>query len=283
MVSDVALFFAHSTAKQLEFFFTEVVIMSKTFLKLLRLRIINVIGVFFIMISLFLGSAKAGSNWLKKGTDLLKTAGGSTTPSGITVEEIGAGLKEALQIGSENVVSQLGRTDGFNTDSTVHIPLPKKLGSVKSVLDKVGMSHLLDDLELRLNRAAEVATPKAKKLLTQAIADMSFDDVKTIYKGPEDAATQYFRSKMSPDLAKEMQPVVKDSLAKVKAVQAYDNVMKEYRSVPFVPDVKADLTDHVVEKGMDGIFYYMGKEEAAIRQNPAKRTTDLLKRVFGAK
>jgi hypothetical protein len=257
--------------------------MSKTFLKLLRLRTINVIGVFFIMISLFLGSAKAGSNWLKKGTDLLKTAGGSTTPSGITVEEIGAGLKEALQIGSENVVSQLGRTDGFNTDSTVHIPLPKKLGSVKSVLDKVGMSHLLDDLELRLNRAAEVATPKAKKLFTQAIADMSFDDVKTIYKGPEDAATQYFRSKMSPDLAKEMQPVVKDSLAKVKAVQAYDNVMKEYRSVPFVPDVKADLTDHVVEKGMDGIFYYMGKEEAAIRQNPAKRTTDLLKRVFGAK
>ena len=58
--------------------------------------------------------------------------------------------------------------------------------------------------------------------------------------------------------------------------------MKEYRSVPFVPDVKADLTNHVVEKGMDGIFYYMAKEEAAIRTNPAKRTTDLLKRVFGA-
>jgi len=68
----------------------------------------------------------------------------------------------------------------------------------------------------------------------------------------------------------------------VGAVQAYDNVMKEYRSVPFVPDVKADLTNHVVEKGMDGIFYYMAKEEAAIRTNPAKRTTDLLKRVFGA-
>jgi hypothetical protein len=33
---------------------------------------------------------------------------------------------------------------------------------------------------------------------------------------------------------------------------------------------------------MDGIFYYMAKEEAAIRTNPAKRTTDLLKRVFGA-
>jgi len=79
-----------------------------------------------------------------------------------------------------------------------------------------------------------------------------------------------------------MEPVVNKSLSEVGAVQAYDNVMKEYRSVPFVPDVKADLTNHVVEKGMDGIFYYMGKEEAAIRTNPAKRTTDLLKRVFGA-
>jgi hypothetical protein len=57
-------------------------------------------------------------------------------------------------------------------------------------------------------------------------------------------------------------------------------MMKEYKSLPFVPDVKANLSDHVVEKGMDGIFYYMAKEEAAIRQNPVKRTTELLKKVF---
>jgi len=57
-------------------------------------------------------------------------------------------------------------------------------------------------------------------------------------------------------------------------------LMKQYKNIPFVPDVKADLTDHVVEKGMDGIFYYMAKEEAAIRQDPIARTTDILKKVF---
>ena len=259
------------------------VIMRRTFLKLSKLQFIIITGFLIVMISLFLDSANAGNSWFKKGSDLLKNVGGGSTSSGITVEEIGAGLKEALWIGSENVVSKLGRTDGFNTDSAVHIPLPKQLGTVKSMLDKVGMSSLLEDLELKLNRAAEVATPKAKKLFAQAITEMSFDDAKTIYKGPEDAATQYFRSKMSPSLAEEMQPVVKDSLAKVQAVQAYDNIMKEYRSLPFVPDVKADLTNHVIEKGMDGIFHYMAKEEADIRQNPAKRTTDILKRVFGEK
>lgn len=59
--------------------------------------------------------------------------------------------------------------------------------------------------------------------------------------------------------------------------------MGKYESMPFVPDVKSDLTGHVVDKGMDGIFHYLAKEEAAIRQNPAKQTTDLLKSVFGKK
>jgi hypothetical protein len=261
----------------------EVIIMHPYFLKFIKHRIIMITIMFFILISLIFGAAEAGNNWMEKGADFLKAYGENSGTSGLTVKEIGDGLKDALRVGSENVVARLGRKDGFNTDSAVHIPLPKQLDTVKSVLDKVGMSDLLNDLELKLNRAAEVATPKAKNIFLQAITEMSFEDVKKIYEGPEDAATRYFRSKMSPSLAKEMEPVVNKSLSEVGAVRAYDSAMKEYRSVPFVPDAKADLTDYVVEKGMDGIFHYMAKEEAAIRQNPAKRTTDLLKRVFGTK
>lgn len=236
------------------------------------------IGIFFV-----LSPAIAGTNWLQKGADLYKSMDKSHEQTGIAVEDIKAGLKEALRVGSNNVVSRLGIVDGFNMDKAIHIPLPKKLKTVTSVLKKVGMSGLMDDLELKLNRAAEIATPKAKKLFLQAIDEMNFDDVKKIYKGPKDAATQYFKKKMTPALTREMKPVVDNSLQEAGVVKAYDNVMKKYRSVPFVPDVKADLTDYAIEKGMDGIFYYMAKEEAAIRENPAKRTTELLKKVFGTK
>ena len=257
--------------------------MNKTFLKISRRKLLIVTGVFVITISLISGSAEAADNWWEKGASLLRSFGESSKQTGISVEEIGAGLKEALRVSSENVVEQLGRVDGFNKDSAIHIPLPKQLDTVKSVLAKVGMSGLLDDLELKLNRAAELATPKAKKLFGEAITGMSFDDVKKIYSGPEDAATQYFRSKMSSSLSAEMQPIVKESLAEVGVARAYDNVMKQYRSIPFVPEVKADLSDYVLEKGVDGIFHYMAIEEAAIRRDPAKRTTELLKLVFGAK
>lgn len=244
-----------------------------------KLRTAGTFSLAVLLVTVF-GYNMAGAGWLDKGTELLKSLGGSDTARELTVEEIGSGLKEALRVGSETVVQQLGAVDGFNNDAQIHIPLPDSLNYVKTMLSKVGMSALFEDLELRLNRAAEAATPKAKQLFFDAIAQMTLEDVKGIYNGPDDAATQFFKAKMSPQLAEEMKPVIEDTLMEVGAVRAYDNMMKEYTAIPFVPDVKADLTGHVIEKGMDGIFYYIAKEEAAIRKDPMKRTTELLEKVF---
>ena len=226
----------------------------------------------------------AQTDWLKMGQDLLGTATQNAASAPATnTSQVAAGLKEALRVGSDTVVSRLGKLDGFNADPKIHIPLPKSFKTVQSTLQPLGMSYLLDDLELKLNRAAEQATPKAKALFLSAIEGMTLDDVMGIYNGPPDAATRYFQGKMSPQLAVEMKPVVDQALAQAGAVQAYDNVMGQYKTVPFVPDVKADLTGYVVDQGMNGIFHYLAQEEAAIRQNPAKRTTELLKTVFGTK
>lgn len=222
-------------------------------------------------------------SWLQKGKEYLNKAGEALPGQGALSEgEIGEGLKEALRVGTQTVVKQLGAADGFNADPDIHIPLPKALGQVRSVLRKVGMASMMDDVELKLNRAAEAATPKARTLFVDAIKAMTLEDVKGIYNGPEDAATRYFQQKMSAPLALEMKPIVDASLAEVGAIKAYDGVMSQYKSIPMVPDVKADLTNHVLTKGLAGIFHYVAKEEAAIRKDPLKQTTKILKRVFGA-
>jgi len=261
----------------------EVIMTQSIFSRSFPFRAIRIAGISIAALFVLSISTDVGAGWLDKGQKLLQSVGGGEKHTELSAAEIGAGLKDALRVGSENVIARLGRVDGFNTDPAVHIPLPKQLKTVQSALSKVGMSSMLEDLELKLNRAAEAATPKAKKLFKEAIVDMSFDDAKKIYNGPKDAATRYFKGKMSPELIQDMRPVVKNSLAKVGAVQSYDNVMTKYRSLPFVPDVKTNLTNYVVEKGIDGVFYYMAKEEAAIRENPVKRTTEVLRKVFGSK
>ncbi len=229
-----------------------------------------------LSLALIFNSGTLSADWMSK----LKDSFGKKDQA-ISADEAGSGLKEALRVGTDTVVGNLGKAGGFDLDPQIHIPLPGQLDKVQKLLGKFGMDSMLADLETKLNEAAEIATPKAKQLFMNAINAMTLDDVMAIYKGPDDAATQYFRSKMSAPLALEMKPVVDNSLQDVGAVQLFDSTMQQYHEIPFAPEVDLDLGDYVVEKGMDGIFYYLAKEEAAIRNNPAKRTTDLLKNVFG--
>ena len=219
-------------------------------------------------------------SWLDKAKDMVDETGIITSSDSLTESEINSGLKEALHKSTKLVVEQLGTVGGFNADPDIHIPLPNSMSRVQTALDTIGMSDTLDDLEMRLNRAAEIATPKASDLFFNAISDMSLDDARGILEGPDDAATRYFKKKMTPDFVKEFTPIVDESLSESGAIKAYDQAISEYKSIPLVPDVKTDLSTYVVEEAMDGIFHYLAVEETKIRNDPAARTTDLLKKVF---
>ncbi len=226
--------------------------------------------------SLLISTADAKEKWWKKifNKDI-------SNSNELSVTDMSGAFKQALTIGAEAVISQLGTEGGFSDDEAVYIPLPENLKKVAKVLKKIGLSGQVDDLELKLNKAAETAVPIAKDLFIQSIKDMTFEDVKTIYKGADDSATQYFKEKMTTSLAEKMNPIVENSLSAVGAIQSLNRVMDKYQNIPFVSEVTPNLTEYVVEKGTDGVFHYLAQQESAIRKDPLKQTTDLLKKVFG--
>lgn len=200
----------------------------------------------------------------------------------LSTDEITRGLKEALATGSSAVVGQLGQANGFSADPAIRIPLPASLLKARDLAAKIGLESSFDGLELKLNEAAEAATPKAKELFLSAIKDMSVDDAKGILQGPDNAATEYFRGETGESLKTQMRPIVDQALAQVGAVSSLNQLLDKYNNIPFAPEVNADLTEHVVEEGSDGIFFYLAEEEKAIRENPLKRSSEILQRVFGS-
>lgn len=227
------------------------------------------------------GCQTDGSGWQETARAVMNAPAFSTTASSLTTEQITAGLKEALNIGSGTVVSQLSKTGGFNLDPVIRIPLPPTLAKVDNALKTIGMAHLTEDLQNRMNGAAERATAEALPLFINAIKQMTIADARSILSGQQDAATQYLRKTMGAELSMKIQPIIQNALTQAGAVQAYDRAMGQYAQIPLMPDVKANLNAFVTQKAMDGIFYYVAREEAAIRENPAKRTTELLRTVFG--
>lgn len=232
--------------------------------------------------ALVLSSGCANNAELLDGLEQIAGQAMSQSAGALSIEEISGGLKQALSVGTQEVVAQLGQSDGFNADPVIHIPLPRALVNARKVAAKVGLESSFDSLETRLNQAAEKAVPNARRLFLGAISQMTLADARGILQGPDDAATQFFRQAMGDQLSDAMRPIIDNSLSEVGAVRGFRQLLASYRQIPFAPAVEADLTQHVLDRGMQGIWHYIAKEEQAIRQDPLKRTTDLLRRVFGS-
>jgi hypothetical protein len=206
---------------------------------------------------------------------------GLSNQGALSDSKVASGLKEALQIGAENAVKLTGKTDGYFGNQAIKILLPKNLQPLEKGLGAMGYQSKIDAFVLSMNRAAEAAAPSAKKIFGDAILAMSFDDARKILSGNDTAATDYFKSKTSVQLAAAFRPYVEKTMNENNITQQYESLTGELRSIPFVKNEDLDINKYVVNKALDGLFYMLAGEERKIRMNPAARTTDLLKEVFG--
>ena len=230
----------------------------------------------FLMIALVL-PANAGLM-----DDLIQRTGVGQ-PSGPGNDQIIAGLKEALSIGTGNAVTATSKTNGYFGNQAIKILMPGKIQKAADILGKVGYQKEVDDFVLSMNRAAEKAAPQAKAIFIDAIRQMTVEDARKILGGGDTAATEYFKAKTSGRLYDSFQPVVSSSMNEVGTTRSYKEMMGKYTALPFASAESLDLDRYVTNKSLDGLFYLVGQEEIKIRKDPAARVTDLLKSVFGGK
>lgn len=233
----------------------------------------------FFSFSLF--AQKDSSNKIgglfKKATSVFSK--NAATHDGLTTQEIITGLKDALSLGAQKSSAKLSMKDGFFKDEAVKILLPKEVQSAQEKLRMAGLGTLLDNAVLSMNRAAEDASRQAAPVFLAAIQKMSIKDAVGILKGSDTAATSYLRSATTSKLIATFTPIVEESLQKVKATKYWKDVFKNYNRFASVK-VDTDINSYVTNQALNGLFYYLAKEEENIRNNPAARTTNILKKVF---
>jgi len=193
-----------------------------------------------------------------------------------------AGLKEALTVGSGNAVTSTSAVDGFLGDALIRIALPDQLDDAASTLRSVGLGSYVDELEVAMNRAAEQAAGEARDIFWSAVTAMTIADAFAILRGHETAATDYFRAHTESELRARFAPIVAQKTESVGLGRLYRQAADAYATLPLTtkPEL-VDLDEYVTDEALDGLFTVLAREEQAIRQDPAARTTDLLRRVFG--
>lgn len=251
-------------------------------------------GLMLAAVSLFPASAAspAPQSW----KDLLnRITGPAVQPrvSGLATRDVAAGLKEALAKGTTHAIDTLGRTDGFWGNPAVRIPLPGTLKKVADLARTLGQGRKVDAFQLSLNRAAEKAVPQVADLFGEAIRKMTLEDARGILSGGDHAATDYFRRVEGPQLAARIHPIVARATDSVGVTRRYKDLMAGAMGGSLSSALSLlgtsgqpkdmDLDTYVTDQALNGLFKTIGDEEKSIRENPAARTTELLRKVFGRK
>jgi len=205
---------------------------------------------------------------------------GAETP--LTTAEVAEGLKEALIKGISTGSDLASQVDGYFKNPEIKIPFPPEVKKVEDKLRQIGLGNEVDKFVMTLNRGAEDAAKEAKPIFITAIKAMTIQDAWGILKGEQDAATQYLKRTTTPQLKEKFKPVIQNSLNKVSATKYYGDIVNTYNKIPFTDDVNPNLDDYATDKAIEGLFTLIAREEKNIRQDPVARTTELLKKVFGA-
>lgn len=207
----------------------------------------------------------------------------SKNKSGVSEEEAGMGVKEALNNGISSAVSFLNKPDAFLKSELYKVLLPPDAKKMEKTLRDIGMGKMCDDAIEAINRGAEDAVGFATPIFVDAIKQMTVTDALKLVTGGPNSITNFFREKTSAKLKEAFMPVINTSLEKTNATKYYGDAVNRYNKVPLVKKMNPDLADHVADKTLFALFDRIGVEEANIRSNPAARTSDLLKKVFGGK
>jgi len=214
----------------------------------------------------------------------------------LTQNEIIAGLKEALIVGTANSTTLLGKTDGYYKDDLVKILLPQEADLIVENINRIpGGDQLVEDVLLKINRAAEDAVDEAKPIFVNSIKKMTISDAIGILNGNDNAATEYLHKTTYPELFKLYRPKIKASVEKklvgnISTKDSWDTLTKKWNNVAQsligqvagFKSVEIELEDYLTEKALEGLFLKIADEEKKIREEPLARVNDILKRVFGS-
>lgn len=200
----------------------------------------------------------------------------------LTNEDVGNGLRDALVKGISVGADQAARENGFFGNELIRIALPEELRRLESTMRQFGLGSEVDRVLLTINRGAESAAKEAKPIFINAIRQLTIQDAFAVLRGDHDAATQFLRRTTTDQLTTLFQPKVQESLNDVGATKHYTDLVNAYNAIPTTRKINPDLNAYVTAMAIEGLFKVIAEEELKIRQNPAERTTAIMRRVFGS-
>ena len=214
----------------------------------------------------------------------------------LTEAEVIGGLKEALNTGARNAADRLARENGYYGDDLIKIFLPDEAKVIVDNISRIpGGDKLVEDVIIRINRAAEDAAKEVAPIFVSSVTQMTIKDAFGILNGADNAATNYLRNTTYDQLYGLYKPKIQASTEKkivgnISTKDSWNTLTSKWNSLANsiagklanLKPVNTDLDDFLTNKALSGMFLKVEAEELKIRKDISARVTPILQRVFGS-
>lgn len=194
--------------------------------------------------------------------------------------EMAQGLKDAL---SQGLFRSFEAFADPNGNPLVRFIFPGDAAKIEKTLRDIGLSKVVDQVTGKFTRATSSAIVAAKPIFLNSLKEMSIRDaVSILITDNTHAATDYFKTTMTPQLMVAFRPIVDSTIKLEGANKDWSTIATTYNKIPFISKpLESSLTDFIAARAIDGMFNVVSNEEEQIRSKYDLRKTDLMKRVFG--
>jgi hypothetical protein len=198
---------------------------------------------------------------------------------GLSEFEMAAGLKDALSQGLFRGFNAFADPAG---NPLVRFAFPGDAAKIEKTLKDIGMDKVVDQVTAKFTRAMSSAVTAAKPIFLNSVKKMSIRDAASVLVTDNlHAATEYFKTNMSPELMTAFRPIVDSTVKTEGANKEWTNLVNIYNKIPFInKPLESNLTDFVAARAIDAMFVSVAQEEENIRTKYEFRKTDTMKRAF---
>ena len=214
---------------------------------------------------------------LFSGCDAIKKIAGLIAPSEL---EMALGLKEGLTQGLFRGFNAFADPNG---NPLVRFAFPGDAVKIEKTLRDLGLDKMVDQVTGKFTRAMSSAVNTAKPVFINSIKQMTIKDaVKILVTDNPHAATEYFKTTMTPELMTAFRPIVDSTIQTEGASKEWSSLVNIYNKIPFInKPLESSLTDFIAARAIDVMFLSVASEEEDIRNKYEFRKTDMMKKVFG--
>jgi hypothetical protein len=209
--------------------------------------------------------------------DSLNKIAGILAPSEF---EMVTGLKDAL---SQGLFKSFDAFADPNGNPFVRFVFPGDAAKIEKTLHDLGLDKLVNTVTSKFTYATSSAVSAAKPIFLQSVKKMSFRDaVSVLVTDNTHAATEYFKSVMTPELMVAFRPIVDSTISVQGAAKEWTSLVNVYNKIPLINNkLEPSLTDFIAARAIDGMFNVVANEEENIRTKYEFRKTDMMKKAFG--